>query len=220
MLAWLEEFILHAAAQWWVLPVTGLLCLLDGLVPAFPSESVLVALAVIVQDGEPFALTALWAVGAVGAFCGGNLAYLTGRTVGTDRWRWMRTKAVAGAMDMARRNLDRRGAFLLFTARFIPGGRVAVNLTAGATRYSYVRFVLLDAFACLSWSAYSILIARATTGWLESPLAKIAVSLAGAFVVGLIMDRLIHLALSRREKAVARRGRAAAGSARDTGPSA
>lgn len=213
MLAWLEEFILHAAAQWWVLPVTGLLCLLDGLVPAFPSESVLVALAAIVQDGEPFALTALWAVGALGAFCGDNLAYLAGRTVGTDRWRWMRSKAVAGAMDMARRNLDRRGAFLLFTARFVPGGRVAVNLTAGATRYSYLRFVLLDAFACMAWSAYSILIARMTTGWLESPLAKIAVSLVGAFVVGLIMDRLIHLALSRREQAVARR-------AQGTGPSA
>ncbi|MCT2006330.1 DedA family protein [Micrococcus lylae] len=205
MLAWLEEFILHAAAQWWVLPVTGLLCLLDGIVPAFPSESVLVALAAIVKDGQPFALTALWAVGAVGAFCGDNLAYLIGRTVGADRWRWMRSKAVAGAMGMARRNLDRRGAFLLFTARFIPGGRVAVNLTAGATRYSYLRFVLLDAIACLCWSAYSILIARVTTGWLDSPLAKVAVSLAGAFVVGLLLDRLIHLVLSRREQAVARR---------------
>lgn len=205
MLAWLEEFILHAAAQWWVLPVAGLLCLLDGLVPAFPSESVLVALAAIVKDGEPFALTALWVAGAVGAFCGDNLAYLIGRTVGTDRWRWMRTKAVAGTMGLARRNLDRRGAFLLFTARFIPGGRVAVNLAAGATRYSYVRFVLLDAISCMSWSAYSILIARATTGWLESPLAKIAVSLVGAFVVGLLMDRLIHLVLSRREQEAARR---------------
>ncbi|PNL17438.1 DedA family protein [Micrococcus sp. FDAARGOS_333] len=205
MLAWLEEFILHAAAQWWVLPVTGLLCLLDGIVPAFPSESVLVALAAIVKDGRPFALTALWAVGAFGAFCGDNLAYLIGRTVGVDRWRWMRSKAVAGAMGMARRNLDRRGAFLLFTARFIPGGRVAVNLTAGATGYSYLRFVLLDAIACLCWSAYSILIARVTTGWLDSPLAKVAVSLAGAFVVGLLLDRLIHLVLSRRGQAVARR---------------
>lgn len=205
MLAWLEESILHAASQWWVLPVTGLLCLLDGIVPAFPSESVLVALAAIVRDGEPFALTALWAVGAVGAFCGDNLAYLIGRTVGTDRWRWMRSRAVAGAMGMARRNLDRRGAFLLFTARFVPGGRVAVNLTAGATRYSYLRFVLLDAVSCMAWSAYSIFIARVTTGWLESPLAKIAVSLAGAFVVGLIMDRIIHLALTRRDRAAARR---------------
>ena len=209
MLAQLEEFILHAASQWWVLPVTGLLCLLDGLIPAFPSESVLVALAAIVQDGRPFALTALWAVGALGAFCGDNLAYLIGRSVGTDRWRWMRSKAVAGAMGMARRNLDRRGAFLLFTARFIPGGRVAVNLTAGATGYSYVRFVLLDAISCMAWSAYSILIARATTGWLDSALAKIAVSLAGAFVVGLIMDRLIHLVLTRREQSAAGTGPAA-----------
>lgn len=211
MLVWLEEFILHAASQWWVLPVTGVLCLLDGLVPAFPSESVLVALAAIVRDGEPFALTALWAVGAFGAFCGDNLAYLIGRTVGTDRWRWMRTKAVAGAMGMARRNLDRRGAFLLFTARFVPGGRVAVNLTAGATRYSYLRFVLLDAVSCMAWSAYSILIARVTTGWLESPLAKIAVSLVGAFVVGLAMDRIIHMVLTRRERAAAGRPGASRG---------
>lgn len=203
MLAWLEEFILHAAAQWWVLPLTGLLCLLDGLVPAFPSESVLVALAAIVHDGHPFALTALWAAGAVGAFCGDNLAYLIGRTVGPTRWRWMRTTVMAGALGMARRHLDRRGAFLLFTARFVPGGRVAVNLTAGAAGYSYPRFALLDGLAAMSWSAYSILIARVLSGWLEGPLAKIAVSLIGAFAVGLLVDRIVSAVLARRERAAA-----------------
>ena len=70
MLAWLEDTIREAAAQWWVLPLTAALCLLDGVVPVFPSESVIVALASIVHDGHPFSLGALWAAGFLGAFRG------------------------------------------------------------------------------------------------------------------------------------------------------
>ena len=90
MLAWLEEAILHASAQWWVLPLTLLLCLLDGIVPVFPSESVLVALGAIVRDGHPFSLWALWGVGFAGAFLGDVAAYAIGRAVGVERFRWMR----------------------------------------------------------------------------------------------------------------------------------
>ncbi|MDO5634029.1 MAG: DedA family protein [Micrococcus sp.] len=211
MLAQIEEFILHAAAQWWVLPVTGMLCLLDGIFPAFPSESVIVALAAIVENGEPFPLAALWFVGALGAFLGDNLAYWIGRRIGTDRWRWMRTKLIQSTMAFASHHLQRRGAFLLLTARFIPGGRVAVNLTAGATRYTYARFVALDAIAAAVWALYSIVIARVTTGWLDSPLLQIVVSLIGAFVIGFLLDRLVHWVLARKEAREIARGRHAAG---------
>ncbi|WP_158495444.1 DedA family protein [uncultured Micrococcus sp.] len=198
MFARLEDFILHAAAQWWVLPFTWLMCVLDGLVPVFPSESLLVALAAIVDDGRPFPLGALWVVGMLGALIGDNAAYALGRIVGVDRWRWMRTSVVAGAMTTARRHLDRRGAFLLLTARFVPGGRVAVNLTAGANRYSYPRFLVLDAVAASVWSAYSILIARLSAGWLDSPLLQIVAALLGAAIVGLVLDRIVSAALRRR----------------------
>ena len=166
MLAWLEGAILHASAQWWVLPLTLLLCLLDGIVPIFPSESVLVALGAIVRDGHPFSLWALWGVGFAGAFLGDVAAYAIGRAVGVERFRWMRLRRVRATVEVARHHLHSHGALLLFTARFIPGGRVALNLTAGATRYPPVRFVALDLLSTASWAAYSIMIARMTAGWL------------------------------------------------------
>ena len=82
--------------------------------------------------------------------------------------------------------------------RFIPGGRVALNLTAGATRYPPVRFVGLDLLSTASWAAYSIMIARLTAGWLENPVLQIAVSVTGAALVGLLLDRLLKALLRRR----------------------
>ena len=198
MLEWIEETVLHAAAQWWMLPLTLALCLLDGIVPVFPSESVIVALAAIVRDGQPFSLWALWAVGFAGAFLGDILAYAIGRAVGVDRFRWMRTPRVRASVAVARHHLNGHGALLLFTGRFIPGGRVAINLTAGAIRYPLHRFVALDLLATAAWSAYSIMIARLTTGWLDNALLQIAVSVTGAALVGVLLDRALKAVLRRR----------------------
>ncbi|MDY6055376.1 DedA family protein [Micrococcus sp.] len=198
MLQWLEDLILAAAGHPWALPLTALLCLLDGLIPVFPSESVLVALGSIVRDGEPFPLWALWLAGFVGAFLGDVTAYCVGRVVGTERFRWMRCGRVRGTVEVARRHLRSHGALLLFTARFIPGGRVAVNLTAGAVRYPPGRFVALDLVATMLWSAYSIAIARLTAGWLHNPVLQIALAVTGAALVGLVLDRVLKAVLRRR----------------------
>lgn len=198
MLAWLEQLIRDAAAQWWVLPLTTALCLLDGIVPVFPSESVIVGLAAIVHDGHPFPLGALWAAGFVGAFLGDTTAYLIGRGVGVERWGWMRTGRIRASVELARRNLGTHGALLLFTARFIPGGRVAVNLTAGAVRYPLPRFLALDLVSTMLWAAYSIMVARLTAGWLDNALLQIALSVTGAALVGFAVDRGVKALLRRR----------------------
>lgn len=198
MLEQVEAFILSAASQPWVLPLAAALCLLDGVVPVFPSESVLVALASIVRDGEPVPLAALWAAGFAGAFLGDLSAYAIGRGVGTSRFRWMHRPRVRASVVMARRNLDAHGALLLFTARFIPGGRVAVNVTAGAMRYPLPRFVALDLVSTALWSAYSIAIARLTAGWLDNAFLQIALSVSGAALVGLLLDRVVKAVLRRR----------------------
>lgn len=198
MLQWVEETILHAASQWWVLPLTLALCLLDGIVPVFPSESVIVALAAIVRDGQPFSLWALWAAGFAGAFLGDVTAYWIGRVVGVERYRWMRTRRVRASVAVARHHLNGHGALLLFTGRFIPGGRVAINLTAGAIRYPLHRFLGLDLLSTAAWSAYSIMIARLTTGWLDNALLQIAVSVTGAALVGVLLDRVLKALLRRR----------------------
>ncbi|MDI3330430.1 MAG: DedA family protein [Micrococcus sp.] len=197
MLQLIEDAVLHAAGQWWVLLAVYLLCTIDGFFPVVPSESVLVALASISGDEQTVSLWWVWLLGALGAITGDQIAYTLGRRIGVERFRWMRTRSVQRAVGSARRALDGHGALVICTARYIPGGRVAVNYTAGATGYPWLRFTLLDAFAAVLWSAYSIGIARATAGWLDNTLLQIAVAVVAAAAVGWLVDVLLKQLFSR-----------------------
>lgn len=206
MLQLIEDAVLHAAGQWWVLFAVFLLCTIDGFFPVVPSESVLVALASVSGHEQTVSLWWVWLVGALGAITGDQIAYTLGRRIGVDRFRWMRTRSAQRAVGSARKALDGHGALVICTARYIPGGRVAVNYTAGATRYPRLRFTLLDTFAAMLWSAYSIGIARATAGWLDSTLLQIVVAVVAAAAVGWLVDVLLkrlYARLARRERAAA-----------------
>lgn len=197
MLQLIEDAVLHAAGQWWILLVVYLLCTIDGFFPVVPSESVLVALASITGNQETVSLWWVWLVGALGAITGDQIAYTLGRRIGVRRFRWMRTRSVQRAVGVARRALNSHGALVICTARYIPGGRVAVNYTAGATGYPRLRFTALDAFAAVTWSAYSIGIARATAGWLDNALLQILVAVVAAAVIGWLVDLVLRRLLSR-----------------------
>lgn len=197
MLQLIEDAVLHAAGQWWVLLAVYLLCTIDGFFPVVPSESVLVALASVSGQEQTVSLWWVWLAGALGAVTGDQIAYTLGRRIGVDRFRWMRTRSVQRAVGSARRALDGHGALVICTARYIPGGRVAVNYTAGATGYPRLRFTVLDAFAAVLWSAYSIGIARATAGWLDNTLLQILVALVAAAAVGWLLDVLLKRVYTR-----------------------
>jgi membrane-associated protein len=193
----IEDAVLHAAGQWWVLLAVYLLCTIDGFFPVVPSESVLVALASVSGQEQTVSLWWVWLAGALGAVTGDQIAYTLGRRIGVDRFRWMRTRSVRRAVGSARKALDGHGALVICTARYIPGGRVAVNYTAGATGYPRTRFTVLDTFAAVLWSAYSIGIARATAGWLDNTLLQILVALVAAAAAGWLLDVLFKRVYAR-----------------------
>lgn len=97
------------------------------------------------------------------------------------------------ALRWARRTLDHRAALVIFTARYIPYARIAVNLTAGSLRFPYRRFLPLSAAAGLAWALYNVAIGSAVAAWLPgSPGLAIAISVAGAVVLGLALDRAVQ----------------------------
>jgi membrane protein DedA with SNARE-associated domain len=51
--------------------------------------------------------------------------------------------------------LKKYGMRLLIVARFIPGGRTAVTITAGVTNYDRRRFVIAVAVAAVLWTGYA-----------------------------------------------------------------
>ena len=131
----LNYLIEHSAAQWWVIPLVSLFCLIDGFFLFLPSETAIVGLASVASvSGDPNVW--LLIVGAsAGAILGDNIAYFLGRKLGTTRFRWMRRPRTAKAFAWAGKELKKRGPILIFTARYIPVGRIAVNFTAGATQF-------------------------------------------------------------------------------------
>ncbi len=201
MLDSINDFIVSESDALWLYPLLFTVCVVDGFFPPIPSESVLVTLGSLGgATGTPY----LWAVipvAALGAVIGDNIAYTIGKLVGTERWAWMRKPKTAQAFDWARRALDERGPVIIVTARFIPVGRIAVNITAGATGYPRRVFFPLTVVAGLIWASYSALMGHFVGSWFESqPLLGTLISIAVAIVVGVIVDRLMQKFNARKER--------------------
>lgn len=188
----INDFILAAASQPWVLLLVLACCLIDGFFPPVPSESVVVGLAAVsAAAGVPNAWM-LVLVAALGAFSGDNIAYLIGNRIGVRRWRWMRTMRMQAAFRWAGRELRRRAASLILVARFVPVGRVAVNLTAGATRFHHLEFVGLTTLSAVLWAGYSVGIGMFFGQWFaHNHLLGAVIAIVCAVVLGIIIDRVI-----------------------------
>ena len=188
----LSDFILSTAEQPWVYLLVFICCTVDGFFPPFPSESVVVGLAsLVITQGVPD-VWLLILVSSLGAFVGDNLAYAMGRGVGTQRFRWMRRPRSQKAFEWAGYELEKRAASLILVARFIPFGRVAVNLTAGATGYSRRRFLVLTCISAIAWGSYSVGIGALAGAWFkDNHLLGVTVAISVAVLLGFIVDRII-----------------------------
>lgn len=167
----------------------SLLVVGDAFFVVVPGEVAVTALgAIAVTTGSP----PLWAVvvcAAVAATVGDACCYLIGRSVGTQRWRWMRVPRVQQALAWARRRLDGGMATVLFTARFVPFARLAINLVAGASRIPPPRYLALVALAATGWALYQAAVGAAVAAILPGgPLVAVPVSIVLAIGLGALID--------------------------------
>ncbi len=188
----IQNFVVNAAHSPWIWLVLFLICALDAFFPPLPSDEVVIALsAVAASTGSPD----LWPVvlvATVGAVVGDNIVYALGRWIGVDRFAWMRRPRMVAAIGRARGILGRRGAVIILTARFIPVGRVAVNLVAGGTRYPRRRFVPLIIAAAGVWAVFTVAVGSVLGSWLEDrPLLAAGVGVGFALVLGVTVDRFV-----------------------------
>jgi membrane protein DedA with SNARE-associated domain len=193
----IPDAVAEAIAGPWALTAMSLLVLGDAFFVVVPGEIAVTALgALAISTGAP----SLWAVigcAALAAAAGDLLCYGIGRWVGLDRWRWMRTGAVERARHWARGRLESGTAVVLFTARFIPFARLAINLVAGATRIPLPRYAGLVALAATGWAAYQAAIGALVAAFLPGgPVVAILVAVVVAVAIGALID----LGLRRRSK--------------------
>lgn len=196
LLAAVLEWVVALAASPWVFVVLYGLATLDGFFPPVPSESVVIALAALsVSAGSPN-FWWLGAVAAAGAFTGDLVAYTIGRRIPVRRLRIMRGRRAQEALDWAEHALAERGAAFIIAARYVPVGRVAVNMTAGAVGFPRARFVVLAGIAAVTWSIYSVMLGIGAGVWLEEhPHIAVVVGVLGGMLLGLIIDPLVKRAL-------------------------
>ncbi|QAY61520.1 DedA family protein [Microbacterium protaetiae] len=196
----INAFILTAASSGWVLLVMFAVAAIDAVFPPIPSETVLVAAAAAAAASGALATVPLLCVAAaLGAVLGDNLAYALGRSLGTERFAWMRRPRVAAAFGRARTSLSRGGAALIIGARYVPVGRVAVAASAGALGYPWRRFVSLTAVAAALWALYGAGIGILAGNWLgDQPLLAAAIGVGVALVIGVGIDRVAAARRRRR----------------------
>ena len=186
-----------AGASGWAYAVVFFVAFLDALLPLVPSETAVITAGVVASGGD-LTLALVIPAAAAGAFLGDNSAYLIGRRFGSRAASRFSGGKARRRIDWAQDQLRERGGELIAVGRFIPGGRTAVTLSAGALRFPWRRFVLFDAAAALGWALYASLLgyfggrAFENAAWRGLLLAfAIAFAVAGAI-------ELVRWVLKRR----------------------
>ncbi|WP_062314519.1 DedA family protein [Demequina rhizosphaerae] len=175
----------------WIYPAVWILSLLDGVFPVLPSESVVIATATgWAQTGTPW-IGIIWIAAATGAWCGDQLAYLIGSKLDVRKHPLFARAGMRKTLDWAESTLERRGTTFIIAARFIPMGRVAVNLTAGALRYPRQWFMVVDAVAVAIWATYGCALGVWAGSIFENILVSILVGVVGGVVIGILIDKVL-----------------------------
>jgi membrane-associated protein len=149
---------LVANASGWAYAILFVLALLDAIIPIVPSETSVITAGVVASQGD-LSLPMVILFAAAGAFAGDNIAYWLGKRFGqriTDRF--FSSEKSQQRVEWAHRQVEERGGELIVIARFIPGGRTVVTLSAGTLAYPYRKFILFDAIAASIWGSYAALL--------------------------------------------------------------
>jgi membrane protein DedA with SNARE-associated domain len=196
----LDSFFELASASPWTYAVILAVAALDAVLPLVPSEATVISAGVLAGAGD-LQLAFVIVAGAAGAYAGDSSAYWLGRGL-DDR---LERRLFRGAKGAERRAwaegaLDRHGGPLIFGARFIPGGRTATTVTAGALTMRWVRFAAFAAVAAIGWASYAALLGYiGGRAFEDNPLWGLLVGFAVAAVTFLVVE------LVRRWRARSRR---------------
>ena len=168
----IESWVLEFGPSLWTLFFLFVFCVIDGFLPILPSETLIIALGALIVQGNGPNVYLLILTGALGAILGDQLAFGIGHRYNVERIRFLREGKGQVAVRFARKGLARRGPLYIIAARFIPIGRVAVNLIAGATGYPRHKFIPLTL--------------------LSGPILSMLVGVSGGIALGAVINIIIE----------------------------
>jgi len=144
-----DGFFFSVVGKWSYLGLFGIL-LAAGLGVPLPEDIPLLASGWLVHHGQAD-LRLMMLTGLLGVMIGDTMIFTMGRRYGTRiiEHRWLRTIAKPWLLEKARQKYADHGAKILFAARFMPGLRSVLFLTAGVCKVPYWKFCLIDGIAAL-----------------------------------------------------------------------
>jgi membrane-associated protein len=190
----IQTFVEGAMDSPWLYLALFAFAAIDGIIPAVPSESLVITSGVFAATGQP-KLAGIIVAAAAGAFAGDHVSYLLGRTAGGRLLaRVTPGSRKAAAFERARRMLAERGGTILIVCRYIPGARTAITLTAGAVAYPLRSFSPFDGIAALSWGTYCALVGYLGGAAFENePFKGLALGLGLALTATFTVELVRHL---------------------------
>lgn len=148
--------VLTAADSLWVYPLGALLVALSAFLPPVPSTSIYVALgALSINHSLPngFLLAVSMLAGAVA----GDLAvFELVRRRDIANWRMFNRQGPRKALEASRARMTDNALSWVLTSRFVPLGRLTMNVACAAVPVPFRTFTAYSVAASLLWSAYSV----------------------------------------------------------------
>jgi membrane-associated protein len=190
---------LVADASGWAYAILFVFAFFDALIPIVPSETAVITAGVVAASGD-LSLGLIIPAAAAGAVLGANTEYFIGHRFGERAAeRFLTGEKAKRRLGWAEEQLDERGGQLIVVARFIPGGRTAVTLSAGTLGYPWRRFAVFDLIATFLWASYSALLGYYGGRTFES-FWGLVLALTTAFVLAGATE-LVRWMVKRRRKA-------------------
>jgi membrane protein DedA with SNARE-associated domain len=176
-----QSLVNHVSGSDWTYVFIFGIAALDAVFPLVPSETSVITAGVLAASGD-LVLPLIILAAALGAFLGDMTSFTVGRFGG----HWVQRKLFAGErrkrLDWAERMLQQRGGYLIVIARFIPGGRTAVTLTAGMLEMPWRKFIPFDLAAGFIWGIYAALVGYfGGKAFEQQPWKGLVLALAVAF---------------------------------------
>ena len=184
----------------------------DGVFPLLPGETVVVAGGTLAATGR-LTLPLVILAGMLGAIVGDSAAYWIGRAGGESIRRYFGRLAGHDRVVAAERMVQRRGPALVFVGRFLPGIRLAINLSCGAGQMAYRRFLLFDSLGAFVWSAQAAILGYIFGKSFEDrPWIGLLIALSIALLVGAAVAQRErkHIKAEKQRAELEARGRSGA----------
>lgn len=169
---------------------------LCGLGLPLPEEVPILTSAILSQSGH---LRPWWALGACmfGVMVGDSVMFFLGRHWGNHllEHRLSRKLLTVERQQAIARYFDKYGARIIFGARFLPGIRAALFLSAGTMRVSFLTFLLMDGAAAILSVPLSFWLAYTFTDKLEELLdlrEHVHLWAIGLLAAGMLLWLLLH----------------------------